>query len=288
MPGTPAPHLGEGMIRRAVPVMGTVVSIHVRAGSAPRSEVYVAIARARALLHRADAVFSTWKAESPMSRIRRGEPAVDEWPGEVAEVLARCQLAKELSHGWFDPWAAEGGVDPTGLVKGWAAAQALAVLRDTGVAAAMVSAGGDVAVYGSPQPGRPWRIGIQNPFDRGSVIAVAHPPGAIATSGTYERGTHLFDPFTGRPAVAVASATVTGPELDLADALATALAVGGEASLGYLEAVGGYEAMIIGADGSLTRTSAFPLAPVEPPVEPLPEPPVAATLPASLASAPCR
>lgn len=254
----------EELIRRAEPVMGTVVSIHVRPGGIPEAEVHVAIAEARAALHRADAVFSTWKEHSPVSLLRRGELAVEDAPPDVAEVLRRCAEAKELSGGWFDPWAAPGGVDPTGLVKGWATARALDVLRRAGVAAAMVSAGGDMALWGEPQPGRRWRIGIQNPFDRATLAAVAEPPAAIATSGCYERGAHIFDPFTGKPASAVAGATVTGPDLGLADAMATALVAGGEQALVHLERVEGYEALLISHEGARVRTAGFPEAPAGP------------------------
>ncbi|HET6793263.1 MAG TPA: FAD:protein FMN transferase [Acidimicrobiales bacterium] len=248
----------DELVRRAEPVMGTVVSIHVRPGDIPAAAVHLAIADARAALHRADAVFSTWKEHSPISQLRRGELAVDHAPPEVAEVLRRCAEARELSGGWFDPWAAPGGVDPTGLVKGWATGRALDVLRRAGVAAAMVSAGGDMALWGRRGPSRPWRIGIQNPFERSTLVAVAEPAAAIATSGCYERGAHVWDPFTGQPAEAVASATVTGPDLGLADAMATALLAGGDRALPYLERLDGYEALLIGHDGALRRTAGFP------------------------------
>ncbi len=255
----PAPTpTADDLIRRAEPGMGTVVSIHVRPGAVPLDDVYLAMAETRARLHRADAVFSTWKPYSPVSRLRRGELALTDAPADVAEVLGRCAQARDLSGGWFDPWAAPGGVDPTGLVKGWAAARAMAALREAGVPAAMVSAGGDVAVFGERAPGRPWRIGIQNPFDPTTVVAVAEPPGAVATSGSYERGLHVFDPFTGHPASAVASATVTGPALDLADALATGLLAGGDDALTHVRAVDGYEALLIRHDGSMERTPGFP------------------------------
>lgn len=259
----PSPSRAKGdLIRRAVPVMGTVVSIHVHAGEAGRARAFLGLARARSELQRADAVFSTWKPDSPMSRVRRGELGVADAPAELAEVLDRCRLAGEMSGGWFDPWAAPGGVDPTGLVKGWAAARAADALGQAGVAGAMVSAGGDVALTGVPRPGGRWRIGVQNPFDRATVVTIAHPPGAIATSGCYERGHHLYDPFTGEPASAVASATVTGPELDLADALATALAVGGTRALPWVRAQAGYEALLVGHDGAVSRTDGFPDAAV--------------------------
>jgi thiamine biosynthesis lipoprotein len=237
--------------------MGTVVSIHVRPGDVPIAEVYLALAEARARLHRADAVFSTWKPDSPLSRLRRGEIDASAAPPDVAEVLDRCRWARDLSGGWFDPWAAPCGVDPTGLVKGWAAARALGALVASGAPAAMVNAGGDVAVFGERAPGRPWRIGVQNPFDRATVAAVVEPESAVATSGTYERGPHVFDPFSRRAASAVASATVTGPDLDLADALATGLLAGGLAGLSHIEAQPGYEALLISHNGRLIRTEGF-------------------------------
>ncbi len=249
------------VIRRAEPVMGTVVSFHIRPGDADRSAVFLALAEARAMLHRADAVFSTWKPHSPMSRLRRGEIGLESAPPEVAEVLERCREARDRSGGWFDPWAMPGGVDPTGLVKGWAAGRALQVLAATGVGGAMVSAGGDLAVCGSPEPGQRWRIGIQNPFDRDTMVAVAEPDRAIATSGSYERGLHVIDPHTGEAVSAVASASVTGPDLGMADALATGLLAGGISALAAVEAFEGYEALLVGHDGSFRTTAGFPLVP---------------------------
>lgn len=240
--------------------MGTVVSLHVRPGPASPSAVSLALAEARGRLHRADAVFSTWKEHSPLSRLRRGEMALSDGPPEMGEVFELCARARDLSGGWFDPWAAPGGVDPTGLVKGWAAARALAALCDSGVAAAMVNAGGDVGVFGQPQPGHPWRIGIQNPFDRSTIVAVVEPEAALATSGCYERGLHIYDPFRHQPAAAVASASVTGPDLALADALATGLVAGGEEALGALGDRSGYEALLIGHDGQAVGTPGFRLA----------------------------
>ncbi|HWE55834.1 MAG TPA: FAD:protein FMN transferase [Acidimicrobiales bacterium] len=253
-----ATELAEDLIRHAEQVMGTVVSIHVRPGPVPPDQVWRALAEARHRLHRADAVFSTWKSESPMSRLRRGEITLSEAPAEMASVLDRCSTAKEWSAGWFDPWAAPAGVDPTGLVKGWAAHQSLRALADAGVEAAMVSAGGDVATFGERAPARPWRIGVQNPFDRATIAAVVESPGAVATSGAYERGHHVFDPFRGTAADHLASATVTGPELDLADALATGLLAGGRPVMERICERDGYQAMVIGLDGTITATAGFP------------------------------
>ena len=257
------------LLVRRVEVMGTVVSIRLRRGDVPEDQLFEALAEARSVLHRADAVFSTWKAESPMNRLRRKEITLTGAPAEMGEVLSRCELARQRTEGWFDPWAAPGGVDPTGLTKGWATRRALAVLISAGVPAAIVNAGGDAALWGSRTADQPWRIGVQNPFDRGTLIAVAEPgrradpdrpESAIATSGSYERGLHVYDPFTGQSVSAVASATVTGPELDLADAMATALLAGGQKALDVLDRSGGYEALLVTGDGATLRTDGFPAA----------------------------
>ncbi|HEX5265893.1 MAG TPA: FAD:protein FMN transferase [Acidimicrobiales bacterium] len=252
----------RGVVKRQVAVMGTVVSFDVRPGAAPAAAVHVALARAVASLHRVDHVLSTSKPDSPLSRLRRGEIGPEDAPPEVAAVLELCARARTASGGWFDPWAAPGGVDPTGLVKGWAAGRALDHLRRTpGLAGAMVNAGGDVACWGRPAAGRAWRIGVRSPDDAGVVLAVVEGVAAVATSGTYERGPHLFRPD--RPlapagGVPVVSATVTGPELWMADALATGLAAGGTAGLDAVETLEGYEALVVDASGQTRATRGSP------------------------------
>ena len=251
--------------------MGTVVTIDVYAtdGTAG-TDVSRQLATARATLQHADAVFSTWQPHSPVSRLRRGEITSAQAPAEVCEVLGQCAIARELSGGWFDPWAMPGGLDPTGYVKGWAAQKALGAFRATGICGAIVNAAGDIASSGGPGPGQPFRIGIADPFSPRRLAEVVYLTGAIATSGTYERGHHLTDPHTGRPAARAASASVTGPDLGLADALATALAVAGPPGLDLIEALDGYEALIIAPNGSRQWTEHFPFAPHQaaPPARP--------------------
>lgn len=240
--------------------MGTVVSFDVRPGQVPKREVFLALAAAKDILHRADAVFSTWKKDSPVSRLRRGDITLEGAPPEVSVVLELCTEARRLSDGWFDPWAMPGGVDPTGLVKGWAADRALEVIASTGIAGVMVSAGGDVVCRGEPEPGRRWRIGVQNPFERTSIIAVVESTGAVATSGTYERGLHVLDPRTGAPSTRAVSATVTGAELAMTDGLATGLLACGPEGLQWFGSLDGLEAMVIDPEGAVTATAGFPWA----------------------------
>jgi thiamine biosynthesis lipoprotein len=243
-------------------VMGTAVSFDVRGGTP------AAVADACAILHRADAVFSTWQPDSPMSRLRRGELSIGDAPAEIAEVLDLCAQAKRMSGGWFDPWRMPGGVDPTGLVKGWAAQRAADALRETGAEAAMVNAAGDIVTFGGPEPesGRAWQLGIRDPREPDRIAwVVAVRDGAVATSAAYERGDHVLDPHTGAPARAALSATVTGPDLALADALATGLFAAGVAGLPLIDALPGYDALLVEPGGEARLTGQFPLLEAAPP-----------------------
>jgi thiamine biosynthesis lipoprotein len=269
-----APGGGLRPITHAEHVMGTVVSFAVLpavpsprepagaasgwkpAGPDPAAAIRAACAR----LHEADAVFSTWDPRSPLSRLRGGSIPEADGPPSLAEVRAVCETARDASAGWFDPWAMPGGYDPTGLVKGWAVDRALDALHQAGLPAALVNGGGDLAAFGGPAPGEPWRAGIRHPWRPAALAAVLEVRGAVATSGTYERGAHLVDPHTGRPACRAASATVTGPSLAMADALATALAVGGDTALRAIGELAGYAGYLIRPDGTETWTSGMPFA----------------------------
>jgi len=235
--------------------MGTAFSFHADPAALTPAAQAEALQAACAALHAADRTFSTWIEESPVSRLRRGELTVGDAPAEVADVLDLCRQAGLLSGGYFDAWALPGGVDPTGLVKGWAIQRAAGILQAAGFASGMVNGGGDIQVFG-----RPHRIGVRSPQRADLLACVVDVSHAIATSGLYERGAHLLDPHTGRPAGAVQSATVTGPELWLADALATALFVEGLPGLTRVAAVPGCHALIIDLEGCLRPTPGFPLA----------------------------
>lgn len=244
-------------MRHAEHVMGTVVSFDLRPGDLDERAARAALKESCATLHEADAELSTWKPQSALSRFRRGKLDLADAPPCLAEVLRLSAVARELSGGWFDPWRMPGGVDPTGLAKGWIAERALERLRLAGVRAAMVNAGGDVVAFGEPDPGRRWRIGIQDPHTAHLLITAVELDGSVATSGAYERGHHVLDPHSGLPAHGLLSATVTGPELAFADALATGLFAAGEGGLGSIESIPAYEGLVVRHDGELVATAAF-------------------------------
>ncbi|GAA1415767.1 FAD:protein FMN transferase [Streptomyces thermospinosisporus] len=243
--------------RRVVETMGTVFSFDVRGGEP--GAVRAALEEAVAGLHRADEVFSTYREDSQISRLARGELTLAECDPEVAEVLELAAEAERVSDGWFSP-RYEGRLDPTGIVKGWAVERAARVLAAAGATGVNVNGGGDVQLLGAPGEDRPWRVGVADPLRPGGLAAVVSAAGArelsVATSGTAERGAHIVDPATGRSAVTdLVAVTVVTPSLTWGDCWATAaFAMGSREGLAWLESLPDVEALLITAGDEVRWT----------------------------------
>ncbi len=242
-------------------VMGTVVSIDVRS-PLDTPDLDTVIGAAVAVLHRADEDFSTFLPGSWVSRIRHGEIDLDDCPDHVREVYRIAAACRDRTGGRFDPaWRGDGTLDPTGLVKGWAADAASRALTDAGALVHCVNAAGDLRVRGASGPGRPWRVGISDPFDRTRLVAVVEGTDlAVATSGVSERGEHVVDPRTGTPATDLASVTIIGADLTLADAYATASLAAGRAAPALLADLArqGWAWLTVDATGRLDHSAGFP------------------------------
>jgi len=213
-----------------------------------------AIDKVFAWLRFVDATFSTWRQDSEICRLRRGELALADAHPAVRSVLDRCDRLRLQTDGYFD--AGYGGqLDPSGLVKGWSIAGAARLLQRAGARNYLVNAGGDVQLAGRSWEGTPWRVGIQHPRIRDRVAAVLTAGDAgIATSGGYERGTHIVDPHSGRPPDGVLSVTVVGPDVARADAYATAAYAMGRGGPEWCARLDGYAAMVILSDDSIVST----------------------------------
>jgi FAD:protein FMN transferase len=243
-------------IRRVEQLMGMPIVIDLRDDGADDELFDRAFDELRAV----DARFSTYKDDSEISRINRGELAVADAHADVRAILARCEELRAETGGFFDMHAASPeAIDPSGLVKGWAVDRVAALLGEAGLRDFAVSAGGDVVVRGRGLPEDCWRVGIQHPTLADKVAkVVAGTDLAIATSGAYARGEHVFDPHTRRPAAGVLSVTITGPELATADAFATAAFAMGANGPAWTARLAGHEAMTILANGSVLSTAGFP------------------------------
>jgi len=209
-----------------------------------------------------DRTFSTYRPESEISRLDRGEISSANAHPYVREVLARCDELKVETNGFFDVSArSEGRLDPSGLVKGWSVDRAAAIADGLGWRNYAINAGGDIRLRGGALPARVWRVGIQHPRSRHEIAAVvAGDDLAVATSGAYARGEHVVDPHTHRPPEGVLSVTVVGPDLGTADAYATTAFAMGKAGPRWTAQLQGYEAMTILADETVLSTGGFPLA----------------------------
>lgn len=221
-------------VRAEIEVWGTILYIDASSAAVngvDEAALQLGIDAVRAYAIHVDEVFSTYKPESVISRLRRKEISIESTSDEVQDVWNRCAFARDLTDGAFDPWAVQGGFDPSGLVKGWAADKCAEIMLGAGAVHVQINAAGDLTLRGGHFDGQnvvPWSIGIVNPENRQEIVQVFNiMDGAIATSGTYERGAHILDPHTGLIAIGARSATAIGPDGGLADALATALMVEG-------------------------------------------------------------
>jgi FAD:protein FMN transferase len=243
------------MRRYVAHVMGMPISLALRGRHADDARAADAWTAALAVLRDADRVFSTYRADSVISRLGRGEIALADCPPEVAaqvrEVLALGDAAERDSGGAFAVRRG-GALDPSGVVKGWAADRAaatLAALPDTDFC---LSAGGDLTCRTLDPAAAPWRIGIEDPHDPTGLVAVVPVhTGAVATSGAARRGAHIVDARTGRPPVGVASVTVIGMSLTTVDVDATAAYALGPDAANWLKTRGA-TALVVHADGATT------------------------------------
>jgi len=253
-------------VQRAEPCWGTVVSVDVR--DADHAVDERALDDVYAWFDRVDLLFSTWRDDSEIVRLGHGGLARHDASDEVRTVLALSDRVREETGGAFDvragahpdapPAPGRAPLDPSGIVKGWAVQRAGELLERAGAHDFCINAGGDVLTRRPRDEATPWRVGIQHPWERDKVAAVVDAYDlAVATSGRYERGDHVLDPRTGHPATALASATVVGPDLALADAYATAVMVMGRAGLEWIARRGGYEAMAITNDARVLSTPGF-------------------------------
>jgi thiamine biosynthesis lipoprotein len=245
------------MVNVVAPTMGTTVSIDVRDPEVECRLVDAAIAGAISALAELEARFSTYRPDSDVCRIERGELALADAHPDVREVLAACDVLRAESEGAFDAWR-DGRLDPSGYVKGWAGERAADVLRRVGLGSFALNIGGDIGCAGGASATAPWRVGIRDPFDARRLLAVvAIRDGAVATSGDYERGAHVVDPRTGRAASAWASVTVLAPDLATADAIATAALAMDEAGPAWAASRPGCSVAAVDPDGGLWSSPAF-------------------------------
>jgi FAD:protein FMN transferase len=233
--------------------MGMPITVDVRDAGADPAALDAIYADLRFI----DALFSPFKEDSVVSQINAGRPSIDVAEPTVREVLELCHTYETETDGYFSAWH-HGRLDPSGLVKGWALARSAAILEARGYRDYFVDGAGDVFARGRPSARERWRVGIRHPVEREKVARVVLATDlAVATSGTYEKGAHIFNPLSGEPVSSWLSMTILGPSILEADVLATAAFAMGPAGLEFIAARDGYEAYAIDPELRAHRTSGF-------------------------------
>lgn len=245
-------------------IMGLPMSIHIRGPQARTENAATVVDSAFDELRADDRMFSTWRPDSPVSRIRDGRDLLVDAHQRIRFVAALCEEAGHRSGGAFSAWLpgphGSPTFEPTGFVKGWSVEQAfnvlLAGLARLGAHDALICAGGDIAVACTRTDTPDWVIAVEDPRDRARTLRTLKlRTGAVATSGTSARGKHIVDPASGLPAGELLSATIIGAELTWADVYATAAFVKGRWALPWIATLGSHAGILVGVDGTVSTVT---------------------------------
>ncbi len=235
-------------------IMGMPIEIEI-VGDRAQETLYAAFA----YLVTVDERFSTYKEQSEISQINRGEVLLAAASPLMKEVFAIAQLTKQETHGYFDIMRPDGTLDPSGIVKGWAIRNTAKLIHEAGFENYFVNVGGDIALCGKNSEGEDWSVGICNPFRATEIIKVVYPRGkGIATSGSYIRGDHIYNPLAPSEVLHdILSVTVIGPDVLEADRFATAAFAMGKGGIVFINNLLDFEGYAIDSTGTATMTSGF-------------------------------
>jgi len=205
-----------------------------------------------------DEKFSTYKETSEIMQINRQELSLEDASDDMKLIFALADQTYHETYGYFDI-RHKGMIDPSGVVKGWAIYNAAVLLQHMGYHNFYVDAGGDVQAVGKNNQGRYWRVGIRNPFNAHEIVKIVSVTNCgVATSGTYIRGQHIYDPKNGADTIDdILSLTVIGPNIYEADRFATAAFAMGKSGIAFIENLNDFEGYAIDANGVATLTTDF-------------------------------
>lgn len=234
-------------MRRTELIMGMPVTVEIEGGN---DNVFK---KAFDYFRYVDAKFSTYKKTSEITKINEGKLAKKDYSADMKEIFKKAAETKDLTHGYFNI-EKDGYIDPSGIVKGWAIYNAAKIIEKEGFKKYFVDAGGDIQVNG-----KLWKVGIRNPFNLKEIIKVVNVASqGVATSGTYERGQHVYDPIGKKNEIHdIVAITVIGENIYEADRMATAAFAMGGAGIKFIDGLPGFEGYMIDKAGTATMTRGF-------------------------------
>ena len=241
-------------VRETQIVMGMPITVEIIdcPSTRPLSDVF-------AYFDAIDRRFSVFRPDSEIIAFNRGRVMRTEISAHLQEVLALADQTRRRTHGYFDICRPDGLIDPSGIVKGWAIRNASRLIDAAGAKNYLIDAGGDIQSRGKAPGGMEWKIGIRNPFNDREIIKTVHPFGrGVATSGTYTRGHHIYNPHRpDHPITDIVSLTVIGADVLQADLYATAAFAMGKDGVYFIEEMPQLEGYAIDMDGVATQTTGF-------------------------------
>ena len=270
---------GSALKARTFGSMGTVISLTVPAralgtAAVPATaggdrELDAATAAVERVFAYSDEIFSLYRPDSEASRLSRGELPLRESSAGMRDRYADALGWRLMTEGAFSPERPDGVLDLSGIIKGYAIRQAGDALRSRGITDWCLNAGGDVLVMGSPLPGSgaSWAAGIVDPLDRSELLSACQLGGrgtrrALATSGSAERGDHIWAAGSGSRTAGSAGAgfaqvSVAAADIVTADVLATAIVAGGTAMLHRATEGWEIDVLAVRRNGELLATPGF-------------------------------
>ena len=241
-------------MRETRQVMGMPVTIELVDAKATHDEVE----KIYAYFKYVDETFSTYKATSEISQINAGHHPKNSWSADMRYVFEQSELTRQETGGYFSIQH-YGHIDPSGYVKGWAIQNAAQMVTEDGIENYYIEVGGDLQVSGLNSTNLPWTVGIRNPFNELEIIkrVSLHNLG-MATSGTYIRGQHIYNPLLpSTPLLDIVSLTVIGPRIVDADRFATAAFAMGKDGINFIAGLKDLEGYMIDNQGMATFTDGF-------------------------------
>jgi thiamine biosynthesis lipoprotein len=240
-------------MKRQKIIMGMPVVVNVVDNKATDEDVNEVFS----YLHFIDNKFSTYKKNSEIAQINSGKLKESQYSSEMKKILFLSKKTKKETNGYFDIHA-KNILDPSGIVKGYAIFEAAKIFKNKGFNNFYIEIAGDIQTYGKNEKKEKWSVGIQNPFNLKEIIKVVYLKGqGIATSGTYMRGNHIYNPKSKEKISDIMSITVIGPNVYEADRFATAAFAMGEKGLEFIEKLKGLEGYMIQKNKKAVYTSGF-------------------------------
>ena len=195
---------------------------------------------------------------------RAGETGVPPSAGELARARALVGASQIRVEASGVALAREGvSVDLGGIAKGWALDRMLPLLRERGIARALLDFGqSSLWALGAPPGAAGWRLLARGP-DEGALGVLTLSDQALSVSGSLgqwveiggRRYGHVLDPRSGLPLERRRQALVVARSAALAEALSKALLILGEKEgVALVAAQPGCEGMLVDADGGTWET----------------------------------